>query len=108
MCSPCHAGRSARRDETSRLMGPNGRVAIVHDYLTQRGGAERVVLSLLRLFPGADLYTSVYDPGGTFPEFANHAVHTTTLQQLMRPGRDPRRLLPLSPRALERLELRGD
>jgi len=33
-------------------------VALVHDYLTQRGGAERVVLSLTRAFPDAPLYTS--------------------------------------------------
>jgi len=44
-------------------------VAIVHDYLTQRGGAERVVLSMLKAFPTAPLYTSLYQPDGTFPEF---------------------------------------
>src|SRR5439155_17088224 len=84
-----------------------GRVAIVHDYLTQRGGAERVVLSLLRLFPDADLYTSVYDASGTFPEFGEHEVRTTSLQRLMKPGRDARRLLPLYPRSFERLHLTG-
>lgn len=83
------------------------RVAIVHDYLTQRGGAERVVLSLLRLFPDADLYTSVYDPAGTYPEFCAYEVRTSKLQRLMRPGRDARRLLPLYPRAFARLRLRG-
>ena len=45
-------------------------VALVHDYLTQRGGAERVVLALTRAFPDAPLFTSLYDPAGTFPEFA--------------------------------------
>jgi glycosyltransferase involved in cell wall biosynthesis len=47
------------------------RVALAHDYLTQRGGAERVVLSLAKAFPGAPLYTSLYDPASTFPEFAS-------------------------------------
>ena len=42
-------------------------VVIVHDYLTQRGGAERVVLSMLKAFPGSPLYTSMFDPSGTFP-----------------------------------------
>ena len=37
------------------------KVALVHDYLTQRGGAERVVLSLTRAFPSAPVYTSLYD-----------------------------------------------
>lgn len=52
------------------------RVAIVHDYLTQRGGAERVVLSMLKAFPGAPLYTSLLDPHGTFPEFGRADVRT--------------------------------
>ena len=38
------------------------RVAIVHDYLTQRGGAERVALEMTRAFPGATLYTTVFNP----------------------------------------------
>ena len=53
------------------------RVALVHDYLTQRGGAERVVLTLTRAFPDAPLFTSLYDPEGTFPEFG--AVDLQTL-----------------------------
>jgi len=42
------------------------RVALVHDYLAQRGGAERVVLSMLKAFPGAPLHTSLYEPGSTY------------------------------------------
>ncbi len=37
------------------------RVAIVHDWLTNLGGAERLVLELLQMYPEADLYTSVYN-----------------------------------------------
>lgn len=37
------------------------KVAIVHDWLTNIGGAERVVESLLKAYPQADLYTSVYN-----------------------------------------------
>lgn len=83
------------------------RVAIVHDYLTQRGGAERVVLSLMRMFPGADLYTSVYDPDGTYPEFRSFDVRTTWLQRLPHRGRWVRALLPLYPRAFDGLRLAG-
>lgn len=49
-------------------------VAIVHDYLTQMGGAERVVLAMLRAFPDAPLYTSVYQPSATFAEFRSRDV----------------------------------
>lgn len=51
-------------------------VVIAHDYLTQRGGAERVVLALLEAFPGARVVTSVYAPELTFPEFRDVEVET--------------------------------
>lgn len=73
------------------------RVAVVHDYLTQRGGAERVVLSLLEAFPGARLITSVYDPETTFPEFKDHTVETTWLNRVPLFRADPRRAMPLLP-----------
>src|ERR1700677_2894925 len=57
-------------------------VAIVHDYLTQRGGAERVFLLLAETFPDAPLHTSLYDPGGTFPEVASLDIHTTPLNKI--------------------------
>jgi glycosyltransferase involved in cell wall biosynthesis len=52
-------------------------VAIAHDYLTQRGGAERVVLAMLEAFPDAILYTALYDPDGTYPEFRAHRIVTS-------------------------------
>lgn len=73
------------------------RVAVVHDYLTQRGGAERVVLAIRRAFPGARLITSVYDPGGTFPEFADFRIETSWLQRVPAFRHDPRKALPLLP-----------
>ena len=38
------------------------RVAIAHDYLTQRGGAEKVVLAMARAFPEAPIYTTLFEP----------------------------------------------
>jgi len=71
------------------------RVAIVHDYLTQRGGAERVVLAMARAFPGAVIHTSLYEPSQTFPEFADLEVRTTPLNRVTALRRDHRRALPL-------------
>jgi len=82
-------------------------VALVHDYLTQRGGAERVVLSLHRLFPDAPVYTSVYDAEGTFPEFRALDVRPSGLQRLPHSGGRARALLPLYPRAFDRMRLVG-
>jgi len=50
------------------------KVAIVHDYLTQRGGAERVVLSMLKTFPDAPLFSALYEPESTYPEFADYDI----------------------------------
>jgi glycosyltransferase involved in cell wall biosynthesis len=78
------------------------RVVIAHDYLTQRGGAERVVLALLEAFPGARVVTSVYAPDGTFPEFRDVEIETL----LPDPGhllrRDARLAFPLLAPAFSR------
>lgn len=81
------------------------RVAVVHDYLTQRGGAERVALAICRAFPGARLITSVYSPGRTFPEFRDHAIETSYLQRYRAFRRDVRLALPLLSGAFDRLRI---
>lgn len=55
------------------------RIAIVHDWLTNLGGAERVVKVMLEAFPQADLYTSVYRKAG-LSLFRDYSVHTSWLQ----------------------------
>ena len=82
-------------------------VAIAHDYLTQRGGAERVVLTLTRAFPGATLHTTLYDPDGTFPEFRGLDVRTGRLQQLAPLRSHHLYALPLLPAAVREIEV-GD
>jgi glycosyltransferase involved in cell wall biosynthesis len=57
-------------------------VAVVHDYLTQRGGAERVVLTMLEAFPGAPLYTALYSPERTFPEFADVDIRLASIDRI--------------------------
>jgi glycosyltransferase involved in cell wall biosynthesis len=84
----------------SRRTGKSGpRVVIAHDYLTQSGGAERVVLALLEAFPDAPIVTSVYDAEGTFPQFRGHEIRTSALQKVSAFRRDPRRALALLPKA---------
>lgn len=79
---------------------PDGRtVAVAHDYVTQRGGAERVVLAMARAFPGAPVYTTLYDPGGTYPEFADLDVRTSVLDRVGALRRHHRAALPLLPGA---------
>ena len=74
-------------------------VALAHDYLTQRGGAERVVLAMTRIFGSATLYTALYNPNQTFPEFRDKDLRTSPLQHVAPFRRDPRLALPLLPAA---------
>lgn len=57
------------------------KIALVHDYLTQRGGAERVFELLCKYFSTADIFTSLYDPTQTI-NLENRRVKTTVLQNL--------------------------
>ncbi|MFQ6173044.1 glycosyltransferase [Oryzobacter sp. R7] len=76
------------------------RLAIAHDYLTQRGGAERVVLAMARAFPEARIHTTLYDPDGTYPEFAAHDIVTSPLNRIGPLRRRHRLALPfLAPTA---------
>ena len=55
------------------------RVAILHDYLNQYGGAERVLEVLLEIFPSADIYTLLYDKERTFGKFEKNIKKTSFL-----------------------------
>jgi glycosyltransferase involved in cell wall biosynthesis len=81
------------------------RVALVHDYLTQRGGAERVVLAMQRAFPDAPVYTSLYNPDSTFPEFQGTDIRTLVLDRIGLLRRNHRAALPLLASAFSRLHI---
>lgn len=55
-------------------------IVIVHDWLTNMGGAEPVVLELHKLFPQAPIYTSVFN-AEKMPAFKDLDVRTTNLQK---------------------------
>lgn len=84
------------------------RVAFVHDYLTQRGGAERVVLEFLRAYPGAPLHTAAYQPEATFPEFTTHEIHPSVLNRVPSVRADHRRGLPLYAAAFSAMHVDAD
>ena len=80
-------------------------VALAHDYLLVMRGAERSFATMAELWPEAPIYTLLYDEEGTHGRFAGRDVRTSYLQRLGIGQRGFRRLLPLFPRAAERLEL---
>lgn len=81
------------------------KIAIVHDWLTNMGGAENVVLALAEAFPGAPIYTSVYDPE-KMPAFKNLDIRTTKLQKWPKKLRKLHKLFPtMRVRAFQELDL---
>ena len=87
---------------------PRPRVAIAHDYLTQRGGAERVVLSMLEAFPDATVHTTLYDPESTYPEFRDARIATSPLNRIGPLRRHHRAALPLLAPTASRLRVDAD
>ncbi|MBF1670715.1 MAG: glycosyltransferase family 4 protein, partial [Rothia mucilaginosa] len=90
-------GRLARRYVPLVKPEATEEIAIAHDYLTQRGGAERVVLAMHRAFPDAPIYTTLYDPEGTFPEFKDAKIITSPLNKIGYLRRNHRMALPILP-----------
>jgi glycosyltransferase involved in cell wall biosynthesis len=83
------------------------RVALVHDFLLDLRGAERVFAAICEAWPEADVFTAVYDEDGTEGRFAARSPRTSFLQRLRPSARTFRGLLPLYPHAIESLDLRG-
>jgi glycosyltransferase involved in cell wall biosynthesis len=83
------------------------RIALVHDFLMDLRGAERVFLELCRIWPEADIFTAAYDENGTEGRFAERNVQSTYLQHVHPTAKTFRGLLPLYPRAIESLDLSG-
>ncbi|GAC1365637.1 MAG: glycosyltransferase family 4 protein [Ktedonobacteraceae bacterium] len=83
------------------------KVALVHDYLNQMGGAERVVLAFHEIFPDAPVYTSIYDPRRVDPAFQKMDIRTSFMQKLPLVTKHHQPYLPLYPFAMENLDLRG-
>ena len=81
------------------------RVALVHDYLNQPGGAETVVEVFTRMFPEAPLYTSTYD-AKRMPEYWRSVdIRTSALQRISPSVRLVKALTPLYPAAFESFDL---
>ena len=85
---------------------PDLRVAIVHEWLTQYAGSERVLEQMLALFPDADLFAVVdFLPTSERGFLGGRPVRTTFLQKLPFGRRVFRLLLGLMPLAIEQLDL---
>lgn len=85
------------------------KLALVHEWLTNMAGSERVLGAMAELWPAAPVYTSVYAPESLPPEFAPGSmdVRCSWLQQVPGANRHWRALLPFMPSAFESFDLSG-
>lgn len=94
--------------QTDKQEGPEGRVALVHDWLPVYAGAERVLEQMLHLFPNADLFSLIeFLPPDQRAFLQGRPVQTSFIQRLPFARRAYRYYLPLAPLAIEQFDLRG-
>lgn len=83
------------------------KVAIVHDFLNQHGGAENVVETLHELYPDAPVFTTIYRPDRLGPAFKSMDVRTSFMQGWPFMDRHFKKYLLFYPRAVESFDLKG-
>ncbi|MFA6504366.1 MAG: glycosyltransferase, partial [Patescibacteria group bacterium] len=90
------------KDELSKM-----RIALVHDYLVQDGGAERVLAAFQRIFPKAKTHVTVYNPKLSHPDFKDKTIVTSFLNNWPLAKSHYQWYLPILPIAVEHLDLSG-
>jgi glycosyltransferase involved in cell wall biosynthesis len=83
------------------------KVAIVHDWLNQMGGAEEVLETLVEMFPGAPVYTAIYWAEGMPAAYCQWDIRTTWMNRLPGIYRRHQPYLLLYPLAFDGLVLEG-
>ena len=99
------ASRTGRRPERSPLDTSNMNVALVHDYLNQYGGAERVLEAFHAMFPQAPVYTSIYATRLMPAHFRRWNIRTSFMRRLPNVARWHQLYMPLYPTAFESFDL---
>jgi len=80
-------------------------IALIHDWLTNMGGAERVVINFKQLFPEAPIYTTIYNPDKLDDELKNIDVRTSFLQNKRKAKTNHQKYFPFMPMAFESFDL---
>lgn len=84
------------------------KIAIVHDKLVCKGGAEQVALSFHNAFPDAPVYTLAYDPENTYPEFKQCDVRTSWFGRIIKSEKNVKRFyFPFGVIAMQQLDVTG-
>src|SRR5690349_10955107 len=84
------------------------KLAIVHDDLMRRGGAEQVARCFHYAFPEAPIFTLAYDPESTYPDFKKSKVITSWYQKLAKDENKMKKLFfPFGLMAMHQVDVTG-
>jgi len=83
------------------------KIALVHDYLNQIGGAEKVLQAFCEIWPEAPIFTLIYDRKSTRDYFEGKKIYTSFLQKIPFSKRNHRFFLIFMPQAVESFDLSG-
>ncbi|GHU64639.1 glycosyl transferase [Spirochaetia bacterium] len=81
------------------------KVAIIHYWLVNVRGGEKVLEALLEMFPQADVYTHVYDRAAVSESINSHKIYTSYIQKLPLAKKLYQKYMPLMPNALKEFDL---
>ena len=84
------------------------KVAIVHYWLVNMRGGEKMLEALLEMFPQADIFTHVYNPKAVSPLINSHHIFTSRINRLPFAKKLYQLYMPLMPNALMDFNLQGD
>lgn len=82
------------------------KIAIVHDYINQHGGAERVLEAFMELYPEAPIYTLISDISKMPDAFHKAKIHNSFIQRIPFSQQHYKKMLSLFPLAVEQFDLR--
>ena len=83
------------------------KVALVHYWLVTMRGGEKVLETLCKMFPEADIYTNVYNPDAVSDIIRSHKVYTTKINKYPMARKLYQKYMPFMPKALMELDLTG-
>ncbi len=83
------------------------KVALVHYWLVTMRGGEKVLETLCKMFPEADIYTNVYNPDAVSDIIRSHKVYTTKINKFPMARKLYQKYMPFMPKALMELDLTG-
>jgi glycosyltransferase involved in cell wall biosynthesis len=81
------------------------KTAIVHYWLVNMRGGEKMLEALLDMFPDADIYTHVYDPSAVSDVINAHPIYTSYINKLPFAKKLYQKYMPLMPHALNGFNL---